>query len=491
MRKFNIFLTAVLGLFAASCDDAPETAKPQENEPQPAITTGDVTVNPTIPATVDLEAAKEAGYINILTLGDTENLPEGSVTSYEFELSATENFEKVRTLPVDFSKGVGCVYAADWNAAHNAMFGRSLKPKKAYWRIPVYITVGGTKYRLGGTDYYAASGSVEETCFDTGFRVEEAYYLLSNGTTWDMAQAGNFKFNHSDLDPMDDPVFTMVIEVSEELAASGDYWKVAPKSAIDNSDWAAVLGTEVDGDTALTGTLILNGNAGKIDKAGKFRMTINIEASTYVIEEILHSDFVWTPGNGTSWFDSVEPQALPWLDAKQYFADVAILDGEFKFTSEHGWKGTNYGNGGAISHGDVCPLPFHSTYEGLMATAADAGNLTAGSRDLYWTVCDVYNMMWCAVPVTSLGVIGSLNDWGSQEPLAPVDGNLLLWSGDVEFPANAQWKFRINDTWDANFGGALDNLTFDGGNLTIEEAGTYTVTIDLSTQPHTATVTKK
>jgi hypothetical protein len=54
-----------------------------------------------------------------------------------------------------------------------------------------------------------------------------------------------------------------------------------------------------------------------------------------------------------------------------------------------------------------------------------------------------------------------------------------------------EWKFRANNGWDINLGGNLAGLTEGGDNIKCAEDGTYTVTLDLSSYPYTATVVKQ
>jgi hypothetical protein len=53
------------------------------------------------------------------------------------------------------------------------------------------------------------------------------------------------------------------------------------------------------------------------------------------------------------------------------------------------------------------------------------------------------------------------------------------------------WKFRANDDRAINLGGSLSNLTQGGDNIECSETGTYTITLDLSSLPYTATVVKQ
>ena len=129
-----------------------------------------------------LEAAKTDPEIEIFRFTKLEDLPEGAVATCKLELSNSEEFGRIETLPVAMSEeGVATVNAVDWNDAHIALFGKSPKEKTAYWRVPVYINLDGTSYRYNSTTYYAASGSVKETCMDAGFVIYDAYYMLEIG----------------------------------------------------------------------------------------------------------------------------------------------------------------------------------------------------------------------------------------------------------------------------------------------------------------------
>ena len=65
------------------------------------------------------------------------------------------------------------------------------------------------------------------------------------------------------------------------------------------------------------------------------------------------------------------------------------------------------------------------------------------------------------------------------------------WTADIEVAEPTEWKFRMNNGWDVNLGGAADNLTVGGDNLKFDAAGTYTVTLNLGTLPYTYTAVKK
>lgn len=93
-------------------------------------------------------------------------------------------------------------------------------------------------------------------------------------------------------------------------------------------------------------------------------------------------------------------------------------------------------------------------------------------------------------PITTWGMIGDFNSWGSSVAMTP-SADFLTWTGEITVADGQGWKFRANDSWDVcDLGGSLSNLVFKGGNI-VTGAGTYEVTLNLATLPYTATLVKK
>lgn len=329
---------------AVSCDEAPATPPMQSNPQETILAEGDVAGEAAgalaSGSVLALEAAKTDPEIEIFRFTKLEDLPEGAVATCKLELSNSEEFGSIETLPVTMSEeGVATVNAVDWNDAHIALFGKSPKEKTAYWRVPVYINLDGTSYRYNSTTYYAASGSVKETCMDAGFVIYDAYYMLGNATTWDLAQAADFRFEHSDKDVYDDPVFSYLVEVTQEVLdanGGGCYWKIASSDAVETGEWTNVYGPEDNGDENLDGMLVGDGNAqaGKLVEPGKYRFTINMEEMTYSIEMLTRPDFVAVPSNANGW--GQDGPRLYWNgnEADPLFIGAARVnnnDGGFKF----------------------------------------------------------------------------------------------------------------------------------------------------------------
>ena len=173
--------------------------------------------------------------------------------------------------------------------------------------LDAWVSNGATAVKMATSEKFQIKAIPEAPV------IEEGYYLVGdmfttddvNGWTKEVAKA----FNHSDKDVYEDPVFT----VSFETTKADQYWKIIPKKNIDSGDiWAAgVVGPKVDGDDSMTGALT-NGDAkaGKIAKAGKYKLTINMMDYSYTIEEVKYDPFIYFIGATDGWTNAEQKLAL-------------------------------------------------------------------------------------------------------------------------------------------------------------------------------------
>lgn len=87
---------------------------------------------------------------------------------------------------------------------------------------------------------------------------------------------------------------------------------------------------------------------------------------------------------------------------------------------------------------------------------------------------NIANLTYNLTPITTIGVIGSFpgTNWGSDEAKLTYNNATGAWEGRCTIPDGVKFKFRANDSWDINWGGDLNNLSYDGGDMSIA-AGTY------------------
>lgn len=292
--------------------------------------------------------------------------------------------------------------------------------------------------------------------------IEEGYYLVGdmfttddvNGWTKGVAKA----FNHSDKDVYEDPVFT----VSFETTKADQYWKIIPKKNIDADDlWApGVVGPKVDGDDSMTGALT-NGDAkaGKIAKAGKYKLTINMMDYSYTIEEVNYDPFIYFIGSTDGWKSNDQKLALV-DDAKGvytgyvYLADPNAAGFEFKFQRAQGNWDTAIGAGTFVSFAGA-------------AIGVDNGNLGVNAGEgVYYMDVNLSEGTITATKVETMGMIGGFNEWAGDAPMTWNPEEYCFEATNVGVTADG-WKFRVNGGWAVNLGGSLNNLTAGGDNLTV------------------------
>jgi len=287
--------------------------------------------------------------------------------------------------------------------------------------------------------------------------ISSAYYLVGDMCGWDNDH--KLAFSHSDADVYEDPVFTLVFETT----ADNQYWKIIPQDNIDKDDfWAnpGVVGTVVDGDVSLEGSLInSNAQAGKIEAAGKYRMTINMMDYTYKIEPIRFSQFVYFIGATDGWANADQKLSLAnnsgLYTGYVYCADPNNWGNEFKFQRVAGsWD--NEINTGTFTGG------ISGDFEGTAG-----GNIKASKGEgVYYVEMDLGQLTLKATFVEKMGVIGDFNSWGGDVDMS---WNAQDFCYEVFMPAPIEggWKFRVNGDWALNLGGDAADLVQDGGNLTL------------------------
>lgn len=321
--------------------------------------------------------------------------------------------------------------------------------------LDAWVSNGATAVKMATSEKFQIKAIPEAPV------IEEGYYLVGdmfttddvNGWTKEVAKA----FNHSDKDVYEDPVFT----VSFETTKADQYWKIIPKKNIDSGDiWAAgVVGPKVDGDDSMTGTLT-NGDAkaGKIAKAGKYKLTINMMDYTYTIEEVKYDPFIYFIGATDGWTNAEQKLAL--VDANTgtytgflYCADPNNWGNQFKFQRVAGsWD--NEINAGAFN-----------TFDG--AATNENGNIGVNAGEgVYYFDVNLANGTIKATKVETMGIIGGFNNWGGDAAMTWNTEEYCFEATNVGVTADG-WKFRINGGWDINLGGSLNNLTAGGDNIAV------------------------
>ena len=426
-----------------SCtEDFTDWGKPQTNPQEDAVTFGNGSVAP----------------VDVINLADvkTEKVKVASIVAPTSSNAAyTPNYK------INFD-GQSFDIDADGNMATAELtsyivdkYGKRPTERDIDATLDAWVSNGSTAVKM------ATSATFQVKAIPEAPVIEEGYYLVGdmfttedvNGWTKEVAKA----FKHSDKDVYEDPIFT----VSFETTKADQYWKIIPKKNIDSGDlWAAgVVGPKVDGDDSMTGLLTnTEAKAGKIAKAGKYKLTINMMDYSYTLEEVNYDPFIYFIGATDGWKNAEQKLALV-DDAKGvytgylYCADPNGWGNQFKFQRVAGsWD--NEINSGAFS-----------TFSG--AATSEGGNIGVNAGEgVYYFDVNLSEGTITATKVETMGIIGGFNNWAGDAAMTWNAEEYCFEATNVGVTADG-WKFRVNGGWDINLGGSLNNLTAGGDNITV------------------------
>lgn len=179
----------------------------------------------------------------------------------------------------------------------------------------------------------------------------------------------------------------------------------------------------------------------------------------YYMEVSLEPKTMYVVGDHNGWAANDDaPRLIATDEAGMIFHGYAQLNTQFKFMTTDSWADPNYGGGSgtlALGGGNITATP------GFYQIDANLNTMTYSLRTCTW------------------GIVGSVFDseWKTEVQLTYNSSTGAL-EADVEFSAG-QFKFRQDGAWDYSLGGSLDELVYDGGNITASP-GRYTVRLYLN-----------
>ena len=331
MKKLSLYVSiALAGLFMGSCsDDFTNWANPQTNPQEDAITIPGFTA--TAGQAIDF-ANVETDSVSTFTLSEAA-LPAGfTLEKARLELTPQGVENATKTTVNASPEGKGAV--ADLASALESAFGK--RPTARTFDAHVYVNAVKE-----GQAVLIDAGNINLVMTPKAPFIDTNYYLVGNMTDWKLDT--NLKFAHSDAGVYEDPIFTIVFTTTED----DQCWKIIPQGNVDAGNiWAVenapkgVVGIETDGDYAMSGTLLTTtskgekANAGKIAKAGTYKMTINMMDYTYTIIQPTTYEHVGLIGVGNDWVNDVD---MTEVTPHNWFIETTIPEGNFKIRANHKW----------------------------------------------------------------------------------------------------------------------------------------------------------
>ena len=442
IKKILLGMTLLMSMVSCT-EDYTDWANPQTNPEEEAVTFGNGSVTPVDVinlADVTGDKVKVASIVAPTSTKDT------------YTPSFKINFDG-QTFDIDAD---GNMATADLTNYIVEKYGKRPTERDIDATLDAWVSNGATAVKM------ATSATFQVKAIPEAPVIENGYYLVGDmfnaeGVDGWKTVSDKQAFKHSDKDVYDDPVFTITFETTKE----NQYWKIIPKKNADAGNiWAAgVVGSKIDGDDSMTGLLTSDDpKAGKIAKAGKYKLTINMMDYSYTIEEVNYDQFIYFIGSTDGWSSSDQKLALVDEAKGVYTGYVYVADPngaglQFKFQRVAG-KWDNEINAGAFN-----------TFSD--AATNEGGNIGVNAGEgVYYFDVNLGEGIIKATKVETMGIIGSFNDWGGDAVMTWNAEEYCFEATNVGVTA-AGWKFRVNGGWDINLGGSLNNLTAGGDNLSV------------------------
>ena len=440
----KIFLGMTLLMAMVSCtEDYTDWGTPQTNPEEEAVTFGNGSVTPVDVINLADVTGDKVKVASIVAPTSTKNT---------YTPSFKINFDG-QTFDIDAD---GNMAKADLTNYIVEKYGKRPTERDIDATLDAWVSNGATAVKMATSATFQVKAIPEAPVIENGYYLVGDMFNAEGVDGWNTV-SDKQAFKHSDKDVYDDPVFTITFETTKE----NQYWKIIPKKNADAGNiWAAgVVGSKIDGDDSMTGLLTSDDpKAGKIAKAGKYKLTINMMDYSYTIEEVNYDQFIYFVGATDGWKNAEQKLALV-DDAKGvytgylYCADPNGWGNQFKFQRVAGsWD--NEINSGAFS-----------TFSG--AATNEGGNIGVNAGEgVYYFDVNLSEGTINATKVETMGIIGGFNGWGGDAVMTWNAEEYCFEATNVGVTADG-WKFRVNGGWDINLGGSLNNLTAGGDNLSV------------------------
>lgn len=431
-----------------SCtEDYTDWGNPQSNPKEEAVSFGNGSVTP----------------VDVINLADvkTEKVKVASIVAPTSSNAAYTPTYKIniggRAFDIDAE---GNMAKADLVNYIVDKFGKRPTERDIDATLDAWVSNGVTAVKMATSEKFQIKAIPEAPVIDEGYYLVGDMFTTEDGVNGWNTISDKQTFKHSDKDVYEDPIFTITFETTK----ADQYWKIIPKANVDagNTDASAagVVGPKVDGEDSMTGSLT-NGDAkaGKIAKAGKYKLTLNMMDYTYTFEEVKYDPFIYFIGATDGWKSSDQKLALVDEAKGVYTGYVYVADPngaglQFKFQRVAGsWD--NEINAGTFN-----------TFSDA-ATTNENGNIGVNAGEgVYYFDVNLGEGTIKATKVETMGIMGQFNGWSSDAVMAWNAEEYCFEATNVGVTADG-WKFRVNGGWDINLGGSLNNLTAGGDNITV------------------------
>lgn len=449
IKKILLGMTLLMSMVSCT-EDYTDWGNPQSNPKEEAVSFGKGSVTP----------------VDVINLADvkTEKVKVASIVAPTSSNAAYTPTYKIniggRAFDIDAE---GNMAKADLVNYIVDKFGKRPTERDIDATLDAWVSNGVTAVKMATSEKFQIKAIPEAPVIDEGYYLVGDMFTTEDGVNGWNTISDKQTFKHSDKDVYEDPIFTITFETTK----ADQYWKIIPKANVDagNTDASAagVVGPKVDGEDCMTGSLT-NGDAkaGKIAKAGKYKLTLNMMDYTYTFEEVKYDPFIYFIGSTDGWQSYNQKLALV-DDAKgvytgfAYIADPNGAGFEFKFQR----KPNSWDNAIGASN--------FVTFKGAAIDPQSGNNLGVnGGVGVYYIDANLSEGTIEATKVETMGLIGKFQEWDETKDV-PMTWNAEEYCFEVTNAGVTAdgWKFRMNKKWDVNLGGSLNNLTAGGSDIKV------------------------
>ena len=496
-----------MGLVACNQDFDTEFV-PQTNLPESLLQLSDVSVANSTPGTINLAdyINEETGIAKAIPIGTVTvkegAMPANTILKAEVEFSKDADFANSIVLDANSLEGTNEISVSP-TLLQEAYFNeitRNPATTDVYVQTVLYTVTGGTSEAIVGKpgENYFAQSAVKFTPLNK-VQISPAYYVIGAAGGWSADGARTQKFQHSDADVYEDPIFTIIVD-----AGGDDCWfAIGDDTAIDAvaaGDWTQLFGTKGASED-LTGTMDRRYNLGgdhsfHVTGAKKIRITLDMLEYSYKIEPVNISDAYYLIGGPGEW----NAESAMTMQFSHSALDV-FEDPVFTYTFE--------GNGGdmwfAFGDKDAIDAVADGTWNKLFGTKGESTDLSGsfdrrynldgdhsfcvdGKAKFYRFQINLADMTYTITPLNFQEYIyeaGVNNDWGAvAQPLYCPDGNGtytgFFYAQDADWSGGkGAFKFTgaFNDWSQGNYGTGAINADGLSGTL-IDDGGSGNVLAD-------------
>ena len=496
-----------MGLVACNQDFDTEFV-PQTNLPESLLQLSDVSVANSTPGTINLAdyINEETGIAKAIPIGTVTvkegAMPANTILKAEVEFSKDADFANSIVLDANSLEGTNEISVSP-TLLQEAYFNnitRNPATTDVYVQTVLYTVTDGTSEAIVGKpgENYFAQSAVKFTPLNK-VQISPAYYVIGAAGGWSADGARTQKFQHSDADVYEDPIFTIIVD-----AGGDDCWfAIGDDTAIDAvaaGDWTQLFGTKGASED-LTGTMDRRYNLGgdhsfHVTGAKKIRITLNMLEYSYKIEPVNISDAYYLIGGPGEW----NAESAMTMQFSHSALDV-FEDPVFTYTFE--------GNGGdmwfAFGDKDAIDAVADGTWNKLFGTKGESTDLSGsfdrrynldgdhsfcvdGKAKFYRFQINLADMTYTITPLNFQEYIyeaGVNNDWGAvAQPLYCPDGNGtytgFFYAQDADWSGGkGAFKFTgaFNDWSQGNYGTGTINADGLSGTL-IDDGGSGNVLAD-------------